>query len=514
MKNVLKKHHLAFVLAIVTGFIMIFPQLFFVNSLGTEYKGIPMMKSDGETYYVTRMQQLYNGTGVSNPYYFEDKNLPNIYYTFSESLIAIPGVVLGIPVDTLNLIYKFLFPGIVFLLVYFLLYRLTKNKIWSLTGASLVLLGNTLLSIPDISHLFRLDKTAYSQFSLFARAVNPEFSSIVFFPYVHLLVSAVQSQKNKWYIFMALLFSASFYFYFYSWTFILAANVCTAMTFFFIKHLRQISWKILFVTFSSLVLGSSAILEILAVKASPFLKDLAGIYDVASHRPIISIAWVFVLVVYIWYLKRKKILVSEDYLLIGLFIATLVDVNQQVITGLSVQSGHYHWYFNTPMFFIILMYVCAKWSDGFLSKNISRVFGTFLILLSITSASFIQYSSYLNNKAEAVNEQDFAQVFDWLNKNTPKGSVVMSNLPMSELMTIYTSNRVLESYFGGTYILSTERRGYNTEVALRDLHLGKKAAFRLDYIVWDTETDPDWKINIIKNIKKEASFENLHVYSL
>ena len=70
MKNVLKKHHLAFVLAIVTGFIMIFPQLFFVNSLGTEYKGIPMMKSDGETYYVTRMQQLYNGTGVSNPYYF------------------------------------------------------------------------------------------------------------------------------------------------------------------------------------------------------------------------------------------------------------------------------------------------------------------------------------------------------------------------------------------------------------------------------------------------------------
>lgn len=506
--NNIKEHYGAFILSIITGFIMLAPQLVFMHSLGAEYKGVYIMGSDAEPYYVARMQEFYDGNGIGNAYYFENKNdVPNIYFTVSESLLALPGDLLGISAAKLNLIYKFVLPGLVFLLVYFLLYRLLGRRMWSLAGASLVVMGNLLLSVPDVLHMLKFEMV-YSEFSLFSRPVNPEFSSIVFFSYLHLLLYAIRSNKTKFYIILALLFGSSFYFYFYSWTFILSLNVCLAIVLFFYKDFRPMSWKIVVATVLGLILGARALVELVAVKVHPFTVDLAGIYDVVSHRPIISMAGVFITALFTFYFWKQKPRKIEDYFLLGLLVATFASVNQQVITGILMQSGHYHWYFNTPIFIAVLVYLGAEK----IPNNFAKIIPILLIFLSIISASFVQHSSYVYHKEEVVEQQDFAQIFDWLNNNTTRDSVVLASDSMSFLVPAYTVNNVFEHYYGSLSLISPERRAYTTEVLLEDLNNGRKPQFHLDYIVWDTLADPDWKIDAMKIAKEETTFGRLRIY--
>ena len=175
-----------------------------------------------------------------------------------------------------------------------------------------------------------------------------------------------------------------------------------------------------------------------------------------------------------------------------------------------MQSGHYHWYFNIPIFIIILVYLGAK----YIPPNLGKVFVGLLVLLSISSASFVQYSSYIYHKKEVALQQDFAQIFDWLNIHTQNNSVVLANEPISLLIPAFTHNNVFEHLYGNLSLISPERRAYTASKALKDLFSAKKLPFRLDYIVWDTLIDPGWEINTIAILKEEVDFGRLQIYSL
>ena len=64
------------------------------------------------------------------------------------------------------------------------------------------------------------------------------------------------------------------------------------------------------------------------------------------------------------------------------------------------------------------------------------------------------------------------------------------------------------------YLLSPERRLYNEAKIVQSLKNNEKIPFSIDYIVWNRETNPDWKIDKIKGVKKEAGFGRLEVFSL
>lgn len=538
MKNALSRHYAAIILSIVSGAVVLAPQIIFMARLGTAYHGVYMMNADAEPHYVARMQEFYDGDGVGNPYYYEGKNsLPDTLYTFSESLLAAPGRIIGISAPTMNLMYKFLLPAAAFLLAYLFMYRLTRRRLWSLAGASLVVMGNMLLSYPDLLHLARLD-LSYSQFSLFSRPSNPEFSFLIFIGYLHALLSAIRSKKSVWLLWAAILFGLSFYAYFYSWTFILALNACLFAVLAWKREYRSFSWKLVLATIAGLALGSRAVFEMLSVKMSPLISGLGDEYIVASRHPVVSLAGVAVSLLFIWHLygKRRKGWGTEDLFFAGLLLATWLDVNQQVFTGISMQTGHYHWYFNTPIFMMTLAYLGSLHFRAIASKFAARLhpiakaggaddtersvdipgkaFAVIVIAVSIWSCAWVQYSSYKDDRAAAAAEQDYGPVFDWLNADAPKGSVVMASSSLSDLIPAYTSMYVLEDGYGKLYLLSPDRRAYGDAQALVDLHAGKKPPFKLDYIVWDTVSDPDWRIDPIKAVKEAAVIGRFKVYSV
>lgn len=506
------KHIIAIFLAIFSGLVMVGPQFFFMKSLGDEYRGIYMMKSDAETHYLSRMQEYYDGNGIGNAYYLEDKNsFPNIFYGISESLLASPGKLLNISVPNLNLFYKFSLPIISFLLVYYLCFRLTGKITWSLVGASIIIMGNILTSIPDILNLLKFN-TIYSQFSIFSRPVNPQFSSILFFTYLISLFNAFCYEKKNWYIFSTVLFGLSFYIYFYSWTFILCLNVCLAFVVLFNKELKKEFRYILFVTLGGLLLGLRTVIEILTVKMHPFSVDLQGIYDISSRAPILSMAGLFVSFAYCWYFLNEKDHKKEDYFLLGMLVASFVAVNQQIVSGVSIQTGHYHWYFNVPIFITILVYVFSKKLYIYIKEDYVNIIGVIVIVVSIYSSVFVQYSSYSNNKSEVYLKQGYEIVFKWFRENTLKNSVVLADEDMSELLPVFTSNNVIENLYGGLYLIDPNRRSFTREVALSDLKKNKPLKYKIDYIVWNKSNNPDWKVDKFKGVKQVINLGNYSIY--
>lgn len=540
-KDLFVKHYAAIIAAFFVGFLMVLPQIIFVQSLGKNYKGLYMMNADAETHYLARMNKACAGEGMGNPYYFENKNdVPNVFYEIAESAAALPCNILGIGVTNLNLIYKFIFPAAIFLLIYAFLYRLKLGWLWSLSGACLILLGNSLVSIEDISNLIGF-KEVYSQFALYSRPINPELTGLVFFVYLHLLYSffhmdtdrppyEAKRRGKQWAICatMTAVFGLSFYLYFYLWTFILALNFCVVVTCFLTKNLRTKALFAALVTFLGMAAGFRSIYELYLIKTHPWLKLISGEYLLPSHEPIVSVAGVIVTVlfgVYLYqktYLNKKTIkseLEPDQIFLIAALASTWIVVNQQVLTGISMQAGHYHWYFNTPIFLIILMFLIANFIEIlFKSKKqimvAKRIAATFLILISLWSAAWIQYSSYRQGYEHAVALQAYGNVFDWLNQNTVPDDVVVVNKELSELLPVFTKLETFEAGYGKYYLLSPLRRDFGNEQALKALKMGEVLPFRLDHIVWRESTEPEWKLDAISGLRKRVDFGDISIYSI
>ena len=56
-----KKHSLAFLVATLVGLIYLAPNVFFILSLKDDYRGIPMMKTPNEDFYLGRIQEILDG---------------------------------------------------------------------------------------------------------------------------------------------------------------------------------------------------------------------------------------------------------------------------------------------------------------------------------------------------------------------------------------------------------------------------------------------------------------------
>src|SRR3989338_4225558 len=147
IKIFFKEHYMAFGLAILVGLIYIAPNIFFILSLGDDYKGIPMMQSANEESYLARIHEILDGHPMlGSPFLYEYKEEWPIAPPTGEMFYAIPSIVLGVPPQNILIASRFFLPLILFLLVYLIIYRLSDSnafsgKINGIAGALFVTLG-------------------------------------------------------------------------------------------------------------------------------------------------------------------------------------------------------------------------------------------------------------------------------------------------------------------------------------------------------------------------------------
>lgn len=514
IKSNIKFHFFAYFFAVLAGVLVIFPNIYFISNLSSEYKGIYMMSSDAEPHYLSRMAGCVRGDGVGNPYYMNDgQKFPSTMFSISECIISTPSLVFGISISKLSLIYKFIFPTLMFLLVYLFLYEVLNKRLWSIVGSSLIIFGTQLISISDILNILRF-KLVYGQFMHYSRPVNPEFSSLFFFGFLYLFLISFKKKTWLMYSFVGILFGLTFYLYFYTWTFLLAFLLISTSVFSTKKELHKYILNNIYILFSGIFLGFYALYQLYLFKTSSLFALTANDFElVSSHAPIVSLAGVLVSFLFVVYFVRQKEKRLEDYFILSLLLTAFAVINQQVLTGVVLQSGHYHWYFNTPIYFITLVYIFSKKTYLFVSEGFETILGLFLILLSIYTAIFVQYSSYVRNVEETIKNQDFNMVFDWLEHNTQKKSVVLAPVSISELLPIFSPCcYVAYEAHAMFYLMPPERRSYNEEKIIQSLKNNEKIPFNIDYIIWNTETDSNWMVDNIRGVKKEADFGRLKVF--
>jgi hypothetical protein len=507
IKSLIKNHVLGIAVAILTGLIVVGPNIIFINS--EYYRGLPLMYTDFETYYLTRLDAAYEGCTMSCNPYIKDHGaiFPFFDPSISTFLLALPGKILNIPTIPLKMAYDFLLPVILTLLSYGLIWRLTRDRQWSVLGSTLIILGFSLINSLDvvgIQNFIDLSRgyVEYPRFLLYSRPVNPQFSSIIFFIYIHIILSFLRNPSRKWFWLLTFIYALSFYIYFYTYTFLTVVNVLLVC----IYLIRGDKFRAKLISYT-LIIGIACAIpiinEIAQLVTHPYSAYLSQYEIFNTHRPSISlrgISFAILLITLILYQKKKGYKFNEvDGLFLALILSVFVVHNQHVLTGRVVQNFHYEWYFATPIMIISIIYTACttfKWTP-------KKSFTYTLATLVIANAIFIQHSTYAQRLPQAIEDQKIMPMMDYLRTNiSPKSVIAVATSSIApDMITIFTRNFVTWAHSAEILYLHGPQQFHWEPFINQPAALKKEARdYGADYLLIDSNIlkSPAWKSELDK----------------
>lgn len=431
----LKENYIAFIVAIFVGLVYLLPNLFFIISAGDNYKGVPIMQTANEDFYLARIKEIIDGHfTASSPAFFEYKNQHSLQFPTGEYFYAITSMLFNIsPVDAIIFSRLFL-PPILFLLVYFLIRRLTintnlfSNKINAVSGGLFVVFGYDLL---DYRHVLSSISGKYflaDYFLLWARPVNPILGGVFLMSFLLLIFSIGQKAKKNWFyvagasVFLALMIST----YFFSWVMAFMIAGVFAIILFLKKDYKKVI-KLLEIFFLGILLAIPYLYTTWQMRSISLNDDSfarSGMFY--THYPMVNKLMLAVLVLYlivtlfINFLKRRNFknnpLYSENWFwfCLALIVGSLAAYNQQIITGRTVWPYHFVQY-SIPLSIIVVMVLFYN----FLRKNFFYLWVSGISIIVGSSLFFGVYTQiivYKKYSKDYLDKQKYALLFDWLNE--------------------------------------------------------------------------------------------------
>ncbi|MDP3710329.1 MAG: hypothetical protein Q8R29_01230 [bacterium] len=431
------------------------PNLIFINSLGEEYKGIPMLQTANEDAYLARIREIVDGHWLVGSFTsFEYKNYLPLTPPTGEFFYAIPSLLFNIsPVNTL-IASKLFFPAILFVLVYYLIYLLIESggsvwqrKLSSLAGAFVVTLGYDLVDYRNLWGFLsgKIDLT--DQFLLWARPVNPILGAIFLFSFLIILWGILTKSENSCIriltagMFLALMMGS----YFFSWG--IAVSILGTVVLIYLSQKNfKIVKRLVGVVLVALVLSSPYWYMSWLASQNPWYKDSilrSGIFY--THHPILnkfilaSLVFYFILIFIdafkflgghfrlreIASFLKKEQLNERNIFCLATLLGSLWAYNQQVVTGVTLWPYHFVQY-SIPLvfvFFITLLHnIIKKWS------KLIWFFVVFLIIISsLAFGIYTQTSVFYKHFGDYKKLQLYDSVISWLNNKEKDCVVLISN---------------------------------------------------------------------------------------
>lgn len=460
----IKKHWSALALALILGVLMVLPFFYFKAKLGSDFRGIWPVAIDDESFYLARIRDVIDGHPfLSNAYLVEHKDgLPQQLF-LAEYLLAQPLKFFKIDINTGHLIYNFLFPAVAFLLTYVALFMISRSCLLAAALSSFLFFGLYLTS--------------------FIRPISPQFNFIFWLTQFILLWLLINSQNNpnqriypnstdkirnvRMFIRRfgllganALNFGLLFYIYPHYWVFYFIFFGLLA-AFYFWKE-KMIFYNILFITGGGLILAIPYFyLNYLASRLPYYIETLTRLQMIYTRFPsgIRIVLWSTLgLAVFGWFLRRKIISFdAKTIFFISAVLSSVIAVNQHLITGRNFEfSNHYDM---GAMFFAVFAfaYLWSQIKDKLKTKYMRAVL--FAVVLLTVFSGLYGYLASIPSIIENENlfyRQNYAPIFDWLNKNTAKDSVVYTNRDLSRLIPVYTANNVFYVREANLFFISDE----------------------------------------------------------
>ena len=445
IKLYFKEHYLALIFAGMVGLISVAPELLAINYLGADYKGIPFFGIGDNLYYTAKLQELNDGHfWISSPFFYEYKNEKSLILPIGELFYFLPQKLFVLSVSRIILINKFLLPAILFFLVYSLAHKLTgrknfSNRINSIATGLFVVLGYHLIDFKNAWSLIA-GQTQYLSLLLWTRPVNPITGAVLIFIFL-LIIWKIINKKPFYLSIIAGIILGLMVSYFFSWG-ISLSFVAVLMLIFLVKKEYKIFANLLTVVLVSFLAVLPYWLNLLQLLTSDKGGELSMrnamfyTHEPMPNKVLLACLLLFLpCLIYESYQKRK---VQEKleiwwWFCLALLLGGLLALNQQIITGRTIWPYHFVQY-SIPFAIVVTMVLFYNYiKPKFFSVWLAVVSLVILVSLLYGFASARSYIYSVNGMGQM---QQYAAVFDWLNKNTPLDSVVLTKESEQNLSTL------------------------------------------------------------------------------
>lgn len=430
------------------AFLVFSPQIFYPFLTKDSYQGINAGDhGTDELNYLARGKEIMEGHGLGNIVLREGKDGYNIPLTYVEYAFIWPLKLLHLEnkVNVVTVFRVFGFVGVFFLimLIYFFVLELSPNKLLASATALFFVGGYTLVRLYPAPHLIGATGGDAINFNIYSRPVVPLYAMFCLFLYLNFLIKSLKSEKTLYVICSGISLGALFYVYFYGWTFAYALTFALFCIYLLKKDFARAK-KIAVVGFLGLLIGSYVLSQVFLISRSEMGKQILFFGGNVSDSAFVfsKIAFIPLLLFLIFWHKNRK---SDNWpILLALVSANWIVLNQQVITGRSVQSLHYFWHFVIPISIFVGIY--TVWS--FISNNkYQKIFLIILIILAYANIMFQQYQSLKALMPFKQYAQNYRPIIDYLNKDANPGVVLASDDFYRPLLLVYTSDDLFWSAF-------------------------------------------------------------------
>ncbi len=444
----MRRHAAAYALAAVMGALCIAPYAYFTTT--PEYQGIALMGQDAEEHYLARMQEAYEGHPGLGSVFTSDKDTPYLSPGLGEAVMAGAAKVTGVHVADATLAAKFLLPALIFLVLYGFCLSVSRSRTTALLGATAAMLGTAIMSNPH-ELLALMQGTSIVEGITWARPINPQISGLLLFGGLWLIYRAYMlREKVSWPAAgtIGIIIGLSLYVSVYTWSFL----GLLLFSIFILEASRKnygAAGKLLSAGITGLLFAIPFLLNHLSAVHMPGYAAAAQFQGaLVSHMPALGI-WLLVLLALPWLSWKQEPSVRIFFILCGLVLA--VALNQQIISGIYLQPGHYHWYVTKPLAALLAVLVVVPFIRRYAPKHFASMACAIGILVLVAHGAAAQTRFYAKHAPGALLAQAYEPVLQHL-RSVPKGTVY-TNPTLANYIAIYTADNAANSWYAGLYFL-------------------------------------------------------------
>lgn len=448
--QLIKKYWPLLLISILVGLFSILPLFFSLQRMGNDFQGIwPQFNGDAN-FYLSRVHEAFDGhIDMNNPYYFEQKNTTYPQATGGELLLAFSAKDLHISIPNLQVALDFIAPAIIAALFYLLLMAIYPNR---LSAFLLPLFIFTFVS------------------GGMTKPIHPEISFPILLLFLVNWFRLVLKSGNKFISIFACGVSLGVLFltYFFHWSFLLVVLGIYGLILLITKNYKQLKYHIIFL-FTAGIVAIPYFIRVFSGTTSPLYAEMAarmGVY--VTHWPetfprlAVALAWLALYIFTTRYYKLNR--EPRAHIIFSLLIANVIYPNHQVITGLTIENAN-HWSFMPIFLYAIaghyLVYLIFERTRDIRTVFDKAVIGIIAVMLVVPawrlqSFNWPHYRASLSYPAIEESQQNYAEILQWINNNTPIDAVIFSHSAFMQLVPVYTHANVYYSE-NGYYLMANDK---------------------------------------------------------
>jgi hypothetical protein len=433
------RNKIPLIIACIVGFISIAPYIIMYSvtpAANGVHEKFHYFYQDSELVYLLRIREVLEGNiSIASPVFAEYKNIQNVQQPFGEWIYAIGALGQTEFLYGFALFSKFLFPAILFYFVYLVVRQLVESyntpgsvlahTVFSVGVASFITLGYDFTNAGFWNNIFS-DSQSTQTLSLWTRLVNPITGALGFFISSYLILTLGQSKSQLRTIFAGVILGAMTGYYFSFMITVLGYIVLMGIWFFTKKRTK--ATQLFFILLIAFLINLPYYISLLFVHADIVTLTKSGMlltHAILHNKTLYIGIGIFLTASIAWRLMvcHWKVLVVSDawQWSISMFIASLIVLNEQVITGKTIWPGHFVQYIFPITFTIVLvtLYVSVRFLCVQKKQILYRIdpiitwLGIAGIIFVLSVNTYTAVSAYAGDR-NYTNEQRYVPAVSWI----------------------------------------------------------------------------------------------------